>query len=329
MDVLGLGVATIALFVGFGLFTGVLFGFFGMGGSFLVTPALLVVGYPVPVAVGSGLAFVFATSAIGTLRHRDYGQIDYRLAVVMIPGLTLGIEVGKRAVFSFDDAGAADLFVSAAYVALLGLVGVVTLWDAHRDSDGYDEVGFAARVAAIRLPPRITLAGDRTVSVWVILAVAGVIGTLSGFLGVGGGFLLLPAVIYGLGVPVPIAVGTSLSQITVSGAYGAFVYADAGAVALPTVGSLLAGSVFGVRIGAGATRLVDESELTGYFAVLLFAGSLSVATAALGDRLGIEALTVVSVVLVFGTPVLVGTAVVLTTVCRRRRGMPRDPCSIR
>ncbi|WP_343749298.1 TSUP family transporter, partial [Halarchaeum salinum] len=102
MELLGLSLLMVGVFVGFGLLIGTLFGFFGMGGSFLVTPALLVLGYPSTVAVGSGLAFVFGTSVIGALRHRDHGQVDYKLAAIMTAAMTAGIELGKSVVFSVD-----------------------------------------------------------------------------------------------------------------------------------------------------------------------------------------------------------------------------------
>lgn len=97
MEVFGIAASMVGLFAGFGLLIGLLFGFFGMGGSFLVTPALLVMGYQPDVAVASGLAFVFGTSVIATLKHRDLGQVDYKLGGLMIAGTTAGIEVGKKA----------------------------------------------------------------------------------------------------------------------------------------------------------------------------------------------------------------------------------------
>lgn len=121
----------VSFFAGFGLLIGILFGFFGMGGSFLVTPALLVMGYPSRVAVGSGLAFVFGTSVIGALRHRDHGHVDYKLAVIMTVAMTIGIEAGKRVVDALHAAGNADLVISVAYVGLLATVGIFTLRDAR------------------------------------------------------------------------------------------------------------------------------------------------------------------------------------------------------
>ena len=110
MEILGVALATILLFVAYGGMVGIVFGFFGMG-SFLVTPALIVLGYPSRVVVGTGLAFVFGTAVIGTLRHRDLGQVDYRLGLVLILGTVIGIEIGKRAVLLLEVAGIASVVV--------------------------------------------------------------------------------------------------------------------------------------------------------------------------------------------------------------------------
>jgi len=320
MEVLGMSLLLVVAFVGFGLLIGTLFGFFGMGGSFLVTPALLVMGYPSTVAVGSGLAFVFGTSVIGALRHRDHGQVDYKLAAIMTVAMTAGIEAGKSVVFFLDATGHADLVINVAYVGLLALVGMFTLRDARSDDDGGDEstTGIADRVQAIHLPPMVSLRGGVRVSAVLIAAVGFVIGILSGFLGVGGGFLLMPAMMYGLGVPAAIAVGTDILQITISGAFGAFTYAQSGSVALPVVGSLLLGSALGARVGAAATNLVDEDDIKGYFAAMLLAGSAAVAANKLGTVYGIDVLNTVSTLLIFGAALLVSAAVVLAAVCRLR-----------
>ncbi len=310
----------IAVFAGFGLLIGILFGFFGMGGSFLVTPALLVMGYPSTVAVGTGLAFVFGTSVIGALRHRDHGQVDYTLAVIMTLAMTLGIEGGKRAVFFLEATGMADLIINVAYVGLLAIVGLFTLRDAWsaESADDAERLDLAGRVQSLRVPPMVTLRGDVRVSGVIIFAVGLVVGVLSGFLGVGGGFLLMPAMMYGLGVPAAVAVGTDILQITISGAFGAYLYAQSGSVALPVVGALLVGSALGARIGAGATKLVDEDGIKGYFAAMLLAGSAAVAAKSLGNAYGIELLNTVSIALIFGAATVVSGAVVLAAVCRLR-----------
>jgi len=331
----GLGLMTVGLFVGFGLLIGTLFGFFGMGGSFLVTPGLLVLGYPAKVAVGSGLAFVFGTSVIGALRHRNLGQVDYALGMLMVVGMTVGIEFGSRLVFLLEAVGLAGTVVSVAYVGLLAGVGLFVLSDWREgddgagggDREGDGSTGLAARIQGIRLWPVVSLRGDVTASAWVVIVLGLGIGVLSGFLGVGGGFLLMPAMLYGLGVPAAIAVGTSIFQITLSGAYGSFVFAQQGAVDVPVVASLLLGSALGARVGAGATHLVDEDEIKGYFAAMLLSGAVAVASKEVAGAYGVPVLHTLSVVLIFGTAVLVTGAILYAAVGALRQAEGEEPLS--
>ena len=169
----------LALFVAFGVLIGVLFGFFGMGGSFLVTPALLVMGYPSRVAVGSGLAFVFGTSVIATLKHRDLGQVDYKLGISMIIGTTVGLEVGKEIVLYLEELGLAGNIISVTYVLLLGGIGLFVTYEALKggdsggvshdvdgdaDVDADDIPELAKKIQSYSLPPMITLRGGVQVS---------------------------------------------------------------------------------------------------------------------------------------------------------------------
>ncbi|MGM0398165.1 MAG: sulfite exporter TauE/SafE family protein [Halobacteriota archaeon] len=328
MEVLGLSMAMVSLFVSFGLLIGILFGFFGMGGSFLVTPALLVMGYPSRVAVGSGLAFVFGTSVIATLKHRDLGQVDYKLGVLMIAGTTAGIEVGKEIVLHLEELGLAGSIISVTYVFLLGGIGLFVTYEALKgDDDGGidhdvadDEVDaddipdIAKKIQSYRLPPMIDLRGGVSVSLWMILAVAFATGLLSGFLGVGGGFIRMPALFYLIGVPVPIAVGTDLFEIVFSGGIGSFLYAMDGGVDLSIVLPLLAGSAFGARLGSAATSIVDEEEIKVYFGLMLLGGSVAVAVREAGNVYGIEVLNTVSLVLILGSALLVSGAVIYSSI---------------
>lgn len=316
MELFGIAATQLAVFVGFGLLIGTLFGFFGMGGSFLVTPALLVMGYDSTTAVGSGLAFVFGTSVIAALRHRDHGQVDYKLGLMFIVGMTAGIEVGKEVVYLLKELGFADLVVSLSYIGLLTTVGLFMLRDARTEDTGDpdEDPAIAQKLQAIEIPPMVTIKGGTQVSLWLTLSMALVIGVLSGFLGVGGGFLLMPAMMYGLGVPAAVAVGTDVFQITASGAFGAFTYGMSGAVDLSIVLPLLAGSAMGARIGAGATALVDEDEITGYFAAMLLAGAAAVASKNLGNTYDMEILNQVSMALIFGAALLVSGAIVWASI---------------
>ena len=329
MAILGMSTGMLAMFVVFGLLIGVLFGFFGMGGSFLVTPALLVLGYPSTVAVGSGMAFVFGTSVIATLKHRDLGQVDYKLGVLMIIGTATGIELGKEIVVYLEDIGLAGTLISVIYVLLLGGIGLFVTKeslsdddgggidhdvDADADVDAEDIPEVAKKIQSYRIPPMIGLRGGVTVSLWMILAVAFATGFLSGLLGVGGGFIRMPALFYLIGVPVPIAVGTDLFEIVFSGGIGSFLYAQEGAINMGIVAPLLAGSALGARVGSAATSIVDEEEIKVYFGIMLLLGSIAVAIKEIGKAYGIEVLSTVSIVVILGAAVLVAGAVVYSSV---------------
>ncbi|WP_439027896.1 sulfite exporter TauE/SafE family protein [Haloarchaeobius sp. DT45] len=328
MEVLGMSVLLLATFAGFGVLIGILFGFFGMGGSFLVTPALLVMGYKTDVAVASGLAFVFGTSVIATLKHRDLGQVDYKLGVLMIAGTSAGIEVGKLGLEWLQHMGYADSVVSIAYVLLLGGIGLFVTWAALKGGDGgishdvdedaeisADDIpDIAKKIQSYRVPPMISLRGGVSVSLWMILLVAFLTGLLSGFLGVGGGFIRMPALFYLIGVPVPVAVGTDLFEIVFSGGIGSFLYAQSGAVDLSIVVPLLAGSALGARLGAASTSLVNEDEIKVYFGVMLLLGAIAVAIRKIGNVMEIPVADTLSLAIILGAALLVSGAVVYSSI---------------
>jgi len=340
VELFGVALSMLVMFSGFGLLIGLLFGFFGMGGSFLVTPALLVMGYETDVAVASGLAFVFGTSVIATLKHRDLGQVDYKLGVLMIAGTTAGIEVGKIGLHWLQDIGLANTVVSVSYVFLLGAIGVFITYNAIKggdDDDGgvshdaaddgeldADDIpDIAKKIQSYRVPPMMKLRGGVRVSLWMILAVAFLTGLLSGFLGVGGGFIRMPALFYLIGVPVPVAVGTDLFEIVFSGGIGSFLYAIDGAVDLAIVAPLLAGSALGARMGAAATSLVEESEIKVYFGVMLLLGAIAVAVREIGGIVEMPVLDVVSLAIIVGAALLVSGAVVVSSIRELRAQGPR------
>ncbi len=324
MEVLGVGLATILLFVALGGMVGVIFGFFGMG-SFLVTPALIVMGYPSRVVVGSGLAFVFGTAVIGTLKHRDFGQVDYRLGVVLIMGTVLGIEIGKRGVLALEVIGVAGLVVGVTYILLLSGIGLLVILEAS----GRESPELASRLLDVdsdlgdqlwSLDPQITPREGNEVSVWVVFGVAVVAGILAGFLGVGGGFLRMPALTYLFGMSLPVAVGTNIFSVMISGAFGSYTWAQVGGVDLSIVAPLLIGSGLGARIGTATTQLVDEDDMKIYFGLLLVAGAMAVAMRQVGDFYGIDILTDLSLVLLLGAALLVNIAVLYSGILELRPG---------
>jgi uncharacterized membrane protein YfcA len=310
---LGLSPELFALFVVFGFIVGVFFGFFGMGGSFLVTPALLILGYSAPVAVGSSMAFVFGTAVIATLKHHDSGRVDYRLGALMFVGITVGIELGSRLVFGLEMLGVASVVVGVAYVVLLAAIGILFTRSAltdeaaaeSEDATDDDVPEVAQAIKSYNVPPMMTLADGSEASLWTISGVGGGVGLISGFLGVGGGFVRMPAVYYLIGTSLAAAVGTSLFGGLMSGAVGAFTYGRAGVIDLGVVTALLLGSALGARIGSGATAYVDEDDVTIYFGLMLLTASLAVALGEVSAWLAIPVLDRISFVLLIGSALFV------------------------
>ena len=327
LELLGLSPSLFALFVVFGFMVGVFFGFFGMGGSFLVTPALLILGYPAPVAIGSSMAFVFGTAVIATLKHHDAGQVDYRLGALMFVGITIGIELGSRLVFGLEVLGIADVVIGVAYVLLLGAIGILFTRsamnggeaaaededpsdgeDGGNDGEGDDPddiPAIARKIKSYNIPPMVTLSDGSTASLWTISGVGGGVGLISGFLGVGGGFVRMPAIYYVIGTSLAAAVGTSLFGGLMSGAVGAFTYGRSGVIDLGIVTALLLGSSLGARIGSGATAYVDEDDVTIHFGIMLLLASLAVALGEFATWLSMPILDQASFVLLIGSALFV------------------------
>ncbi len=319
MDVLGLSVPLLLLFVSFGFMVGVLFGFFGMGGSFLITPTLLILDYPASVAIGSGLAFYFGTSVIAVMKHYDVGQVDYKLGAVLFVVLSIGIELGSRLVFGLEALGIAELVTGLAYVVLLAGIGLLFLRRASNLDDGgdgdEDEVSdddipaVGQKIQSYTVPPMITLTSGGRASLWTISGVGGVVGLVSGLIGVGGGFMRMPAIYYLIGTPLTAAVGTSLFAGLFSGAFGTFTYGMSGSVDLVVVSLLLVGSALGARIGSAATTIVEEDDVIVYFGIMMLLAAAGIGLSELANWLEVGGLNVLSVVLLVGSSFLVASII--------------------
>ena len=342
MEILGLSLLLIVLFVSFGFMVGVLFGFFGMGGAFLITPTLLILDYPASVAIGSGLAFYFGTSVIAVMKHYDVGQVDYKLGAILFVFLAIGIELGSILVFGLEELGIAELVTGVAYVVLLAGIGLLFLRRAAAidagdgpSSDGSDGMttfngdddtsktppeanepasddeipAIARRIQSYRIPPMISLLAGGRASAWTISGAGGVVGVVSGMLGVGGGFMRMPAIYYLIGTPLSVAVGTSLFAGLFSGAFGAFTYGTAGAVDLVVVSTLLVGSALGARIGSAATTTVDEDDVIVYFGIMMLLASFAIGLSELANWLNVGLLDLVSVGLLVGSSFVVGSMI--------------------
>jgi len=283
------------LMVLLGLVIGILSGFFGVGGGFLLTPMLnALFGIPYTVAVGSSLSQMVGLSATASIRHARLGNIDYRLGMLMLVGSALGAEGGAEVLGMLKRLGAVSVFgvnvplitlvMSLVYVVLLSSVGLSVGLEALRCSRRGECTPAEPRtpimdsLRRVRLAPLVSLpaSGIPSMSAWIVIGVGVLIGFLSGMLGVGGGFILMPLLIYAIGCPTVIAIGTGMFQTIFTAAYGSYTHAMRGHVDLPLVLLMLLGSSVGAHIGAGLTRRFDAARVRGGFAILTGVGVIIV-----------------------------------------------------
>jgi len=268
---------------------GSLSGFMGCGGGFLMTPALVIFGFPANLAVGTSLAWLTGNAVIGALRHRLYGNTDTKLGLAIALSSILGVEAGTRFLNWARDIGLASEAVLSMSVVVMLVVGAYMLLEASRRETQVAKVnegtrlkersfGSAKALRKIMLPPRVFFSrSEITMSLWVIALIGFNVGVLSGFLGVGGGFIMLPAMIYLLGLGSFMAVGTSLFVIIFSSSYGAVRHAMSGNVVVFAAFVLLLASSTGVLLGAALTRYVSGRVMRFVMAVsvlLCAAGSV-------------------------------------------------------
>ncbi|MGB2814390.1 MAG: sulfite exporter TauE/SafE family protein [Dehalococcoidales bacterium] len=260
----------IFLLVYVGLAGGVLSGFAGVGGAVIVMPALIILGVPASFAVGTSLAWVTGNAIIGAFRHRKLGNVDIKLGTIMVLAVMGGVEVGVRIINRIRDAGLADEVVLSISICILAIVGSYTFSESIRRKRHLDtmEGGGALtqametmvipqKLQSINVPPVLKFAKSQvSISLWIILAVGFTIGIIVGVMGVGGGFIVVPALVYLFGIPTFVAVGTDLFQIIFSAAYGSIRHAMSGNVIILVSLILLVASSIGLQFGVLVTKYV-------------------------------------------------------------------------
>jgi uncharacterized membrane protein YfcA len=257
-----------------GFFIGVMGGFFGVGGSFIAGPALRAVGLDWNFAVGTDLAHIVGKSVVAAKRHRALGNVDLRLGFIMAIGTMGGAEVGAQLIQMLKRAGNVNLVVSIVSIAIYVSISSFMIWEAWRTlrlpkgrkprskvagtAAKQDESSFSHRTKAIQrfhLWPMISLpTSGVTISLWVIVIVSFIGGLFSGFLGGGAGYIRMPMMVYVLGIPTHLAVGTDLFEIIISASYGTFSHAIKGNVDILIALVMHTGAAIGAQIGAISTQ---------------------------------------------------------------------------
>jgi hypothetical protein len=273
-----LNAATVFLLVLIGFIGGMVSGFIGSGGAFVLTPAMMSLGAPAMVAVASNICHKFPKALVGATKRHKYGQVDVKLGLILGLFAEAGMLYGKHVMTSIKHAFGVvgtDLYVSVIFVVVLAVVGGFVLRDYRKlrllDHDLPVEMPRLARwVLSVRIPGTMVhfKAIDAPVSLLFVLPIGFATGMLAATIAVGG-FIGVPAMIYILGVPALMASGTELVIAFVMGVGGTFVYGLEGAVDVRLSMLILLGSLFGIQLGAIGTTYVKDYQIKLVMAVIM------------------------------------------------------------
>jgi hypothetical protein len=261
-----------------GIFVGFVSGVFGVGGGFLTTPFLIFMGIPPMVAVGTQASQLIASSVSGVMGYWRTGYVDFLIGFVMLVGGLLGSLIGIFFFKFIQYIGQIDLVISLLYILLLGSVGLMMLFEGaftmFKPKTMRSEFNrLKAPSLLSRLPYKMRFPRSK---LYISVFVPGGIGFVGGFLvstmGIGGGFLLVPAMIYILGMPTLLVAGTSLFQIIFTSAFATMMHAAVNnSVDILLAIFLIAGGVLGARFGVVAARHVTGPKARIVLALIVLA----------------------------------------------------------
>lgn len=270
----------ILMVLGLGGVVGFLSGLFGVGGGFLLTPLLIMAGVPPAVATASDTNQIVAASVSGTLAHSRNGNVDFKLGTIILVGGLIGGTFGTDMVRYLRSLGNFDFVVKLAYVVMLFCVGIFMFQESLR-ALRCKKAGKAAEKQAAcstprfatRLPLRIYFpVSGIECSVVALVALGFLIGILAALMGVGGGFIMLPVMIYLLGIPTLKAVGTSIFTVVFTAINVTLAQATVnGTVDVVLAVLLLIGSSLGAQFGAKISRRLAGEQLRVAFSAIVLA----------------------------------------------------------
>lgn len=268
---------SVLLLLGMGMGVGFLSGLFGVGGGFLMTPLLIFAGVPPPVAVASEANQIAAASVSGMLAHARRGNVDFLMGAVLLAGGAAGSAAGVAAFRELRAAGQIDAVISLSYMVFLGAVGALMAVESAnailRRRRGAPRRRLRQHYWVHGLPLKLRFRRSKLyISAIAPFALGAVAGLLSAIMGVGGGFVLVPAMIYLLGMSTSLAIGTSLFQIMFVTAIVTVLHAATNrTVDLVLAMLLLAGAAIGAQFGSRAGARLRGEQLRGLLALLVLA----------------------------------------------------------
>lgn len=268
-----------------GFIGGLVSGFIGSGGAFVLTPGMMSLGVPAAVAVASNMCHKFPKALVGAYKRYRYGQVDLKLGIVMAASASVGVQGGIKIqeyiLNRWGEAGS-NLYVSLSFVAVLLVVGSYVFYDAWKISNsGSDEQipKFARRLQSIHIPPMIHFkTADIRISLWFTIPVGLLTGLLAATIAVGG-FVGVPGMIYVIGASSLVSSATELVIAFIMGFGGTVKWAVHGLVDIRLTLIILAGSLLGVQLGAIGTTLVKEHMIKIVMGTIMLIVALSRALA--------------------------------------------------
>ncbi len=266
------------LFLGMGAGVGFLSGLFGVGGGFLMTPLLIFAGIPPAVAVATEANQIVASSVSGALAHWRRGNVDIKMGVVLLIGGIIGSTLGVWVFGLLRGLGQIDLVIRLSYVVFLGIIGALMLVESLKAISRQRKPGGKRRKLHQHnwlhgLPFKMRFRRSKLyISALLPLGIGILVGILAAIMGVGGGFIMVPAMIYLLGMPTAMVVGTSLFQIIFVTANVTFLQAwQNQTVDIFLALLLLTGGVIGAQLGTRAGSKLPGEQLRSMLALIVLA----------------------------------------------------------
>lgn len=263
--------------VGLGLVVGFLSGLSGVGGGTILTPLLIMIGIPPPVAAASDSNQIVASASSGAFAHRKLGNVDVKLGLVLLSGGIVGSTIGVQVIRVLKAMGNVDFFIKLVYVVVLGFVGFFMLKESYstmkNGEASKDGGGLWCRMRGADLPFKMHFpVSGIEVSAIFPFGMGLTVGLLAAIMGVGGGFIMMPAMIYILGMPTTVAIGTDLFQIVLTQVNTVVQQSYVNrTVDLVLAMLILLGSTVGAQMGARMTRRVRGPQLRFFLGLLVMA----------------------------------------------------------
>ena len=265
------------------LAVGILSGLFGVGGGFLMTPFLIFMGIPPVYAVPNEVNNILATSVSGSLTHWYKQTLDYKMGMMIVAGGIVGTILGIMTFTFFSEIGKISLIISLLYMYLLAIVGTLMLVDGYREKNQIKKKVLIKKKLHDHnwfqgLPFRMRFHKSKLYESALTPILLGlIVGFVAAMMGIGGAFLMVPAMIYIVGMPVKLIPGTSLFVTIFISAIVTILHSfNYGSIDLFLVIPLILGSIVGVQLGQKVGQFLDSTELKSLFAMLLVCVSIAI-----------------------------------------------------